>query len=239
MLRVNHTVLALVLMVAGLPLQARAACLAGVTIGQGSGETFQYMSSVIGSMGYAKEGMDRFNKTADKANAPSDQLYRIKVAGESYACAQSLIEKFKGSNDERIRTTAEVLVTAYELLAVTNRHRSEMIVSVMNASQPPLQGTVAEMAATLRAEDDAAWRDLMQALTLTSQTLPIYNADGTNSKRLRVTNTERQQFQKELERTFGKSVRGGMREGQNYLTAAAAGLHQFFGNTAFRSMDDR
>jgi hypothetical protein len=74
---------------------------------------------------------------------------------------------------------------------------------------------------------------------MTSQAMPLYNDNGTNTGRLRLKADERRLLQRDLERTFGASVRKGPREGQRYLPAAAAFLYQFLGNTRWRSLDSR
>jgi hypothetical protein len=228
-------ILPLLATVAGVtPGAALATCMPPTVTGS---EAYVYMSTVVTSMGYAKDALDRFQNNGASPTA-SDILYELKAASAAFGCAQQLLATFTQSKDERISKTAEVLALEYEGLKETDRIAGEQLVSLLDSQRPVPSGTLSDLFATLRQQQDEAWRGLMQALTLTSQVLPVFNQDGSPARRVRLTNTERQGLRRELESIFGKSIRKGMVRGQNYLTTAAAGLHSFLGNQKFRSSDD-
>ena len=233
----TRLLLAAVVMIFALPATAWSACLPRMAE-SGGGEPYEYMSTVVASMGYAKDGLDRFQNMEHNA-PPDDLLYRLKLAQEDYACAQKMVADFTQSKDDKVRRTAEVLALAYGNIGDADRQAGAQVVALMNQTSPAPPGTMSDLIATVRQQSEGVWSDLMQAIILSTQTLRTFEENGTNARRLRVTKAERQRLKRDIERIFGASVRKGMHTGQNYLTTAAAGLYSFLGNRQSRSSDER
>jgi len=105
-----------------------------------------------------------------------------------------------------------------------------------SAGQTPGRGTLAEQFATIQHDQEAAWKDLMPAVALSTYSLIKYD-EGKPTGRLRITKAQRRALKRQLEETFGPSVRKGMQVGQTYLRAAAGGLYSFLENPKWHASD--
>lgn len=199
---------------------------------------YVYLEHVIDSLTWVKQG--RLRLKDQEGEDLGELLYRTKAAQADYKCAAQIIAPFSDSSDEMVRSSAPLLVAAYEGLVVISQQTIDEIVRFLNelskGDVPPM-GAAMDRLTTLGVRSDDVWKLLPLAIVSSTYSLPKF--DGQNpTGRFRITSSQRRELMQSLEKQFGASVRQGMRAGQHALDGAAGVLYQFLADRKWRSADE-
>jgi hypothetical protein len=232
----THRVLALAVAAAMLIPTAARPCIPNVKASNVS--AYDFMVTVVNSLGWAKEGLAKENK---KTSDLTDRLANMKSAREDYACPGKILGPFAFSKDEMIKQSAEVLTMGFDNLRQANdlaEKQTVELIDQVSAGKSPGQGTISERFATMRQNSDGAWNELMQAIAVTAHVLVKYEGNSP-SNRLRITKAQREALKKQLVETLGPSVKKGMQTGQTYLVASGSALYQFLSDPKWHASDEK
>jgi hypothetical protein len=149
-------------------------------------DAFAFGTTVVNSLGWAKEGLAKENK---KAPGLTERLVNMKSAREDYSCAGKILVPFAASKDERIRGSSEVLTRGYDNIRLANELAEAKLIELIDqgsAGKSPGQGTIANLFATMRQNADGAWNDQMLAIAVTAHTFVKFD-NGKPTGSLRIT----------------------------------------------------
>jgi len=181
-----------------------------------------YAMAVIDGLGRARQGILRVPTEGPREVA--EVVRAFEAAQDDFACATRYVAPFVRSDSEWIRGTAEILVERFEDVRTTTGQMASTL-----AGGLPMEEAIQRK--------DEAMSQLVTAAVLSTRVLVEFR-EGEPTGRLLVTKTERQGLKAALEKRFGKAIRGGMKVGQDPMTAAAAGWYQVLADTKLRSFDD-
>jgi hypothetical protein len=216
--------------------------------------TFLYVSVLVDSFAYAKKALERtkrasaqFERKGGSARTPaeflsaiSDFMYEVKVAGEEYRCAATLVQPFLKSPNEAIQTSAEDVSFVYTVQSKLDAQILAEMQALLNSPQGEGTGDRLARLTDIRVKKDNAWKMILLVGVGATHALVILpeKADEKLS-RLSVTESERRELLQVIERVFGASVKQGLKAGQEALEGAGATIHQFLSNKAWKALDQK
>lgn len=209
--------------------------------------SFLYVHALMDSFHFAKVASDRYTQALETFLRDMDRLrnkpdatradinvvistltYEVKVAGEDYLCAASMLEKFKRSDIEAIRGSAEAAHTVYTTLAKIDRE----ILSEMSRNN-------SDRVTDLSIAKNQTWKTLVLAGVMTTHALVEVPKDPNERlNRLSITRSERVGILKRLKEIFGLSITGGLQAGQTSLEAAGATIYEFLSERGWKALDE-
>lgn len=199
---------------------------------------YAYAMSIVDSLGWLRQATMRMPVTGPRD--VSEVLAALAQTQGDFACAGKYLTPFVTSGSLRIRTSAETLV------AVCTRVRAstEAMTAVLQAQadeasqgKPPGARTADERMEEVIQRKNNAWGDLMIAAADAVGVLVEFR-DEKPTGRLLVTKEERKGLKSHLEKKFGKSIRDGRKDEQDFPTMVAVGWYEILANPQFRSLDD-
>jgi len=180
-----------------------------------------YATAVVESLARARQGTQRVPTQGPREVA--EVLRAFEAAQADFACAARYVAPFVKSDQEWIRGTAEILVEKYGEVRTTTGQMAAAL-----AGDLPMEEAIERK--------DEAMNQLVTAAVLSTRVVVEFR-EGEPTGRLLVTKTERQGLKAALEKRFGKAIRGGMKVGQDPMTAAAAGWYQVLADATLRPFD--
>ncbi len=184
-----------------------------------------YASAVVDALGWVRRATDRM-PTDGPRTVPQVQAI-FATTRDDFACAGRYVSPYVKSGSESIRESAVALVTTCGHLQDAT---GAMSAALPSTDEAPMEEAVREK--------DQAWLAFLKIAGLSSGVLVEFR-DEKPTGRLLVTKAERQALKARLEKEFGKSIRGGRKDGQDPLTTVAAFWYELLEDPEFRSMDDR
>ena len=199
---------------------------------------YAYTMSIVDSLGWLRQGIMRMPVTGPRD--VSEVLAALAQTQGDFACAGNYLAPFVKSGSVGIRTSAETLVAACtRVRASTEAMTAALQAQADEARQgkPPGAMTADERMEEVVQRKDKAWGDLMIAAADAVGVLVEFR-DEKRTGRLLVTKEERKDLKSHLEKKFGKSIRDGRKDEQDFPTMVAAGWYEILANPQFRSLDD-
>ena len=221
---------------------------------EGSTVAYKYVSALVDSLGYAKEASARSDRSAqafdtairnaqkysDQLSAFGELMYETKLAGGDYNCAASLIEGFLKSEDEAIKTSAEAAHLVYTTVAELEGEMLRLMQEDFDAKEHFTPVQLLDRMTDIGVKRSQAWRVLPIASAAAAHALVLLpEKPDERLSRLRITQSERNDLLKRIEQVFGPSVKQGMKGGQTVSEFAAAGIHEFLSNRAWKAVDEK
>lgn len=216
-------------------------------------DPFQFGKALIQSFSYAQAGLDNEAEAPGRSEFASaknvgeisvrvsDRLYAMKLANNDYGCAAKVLAEYVVSEDKFISGTAEAAVTSYISIIVANEAGMKHLTELLDSAGSESPGATAETAAELRLQYDKSWKLLVHSVgPMSTYSFMKFSEDKSVGwdGRLRITSEQRKVLIENLEQTFGSSVKGGIKAGQDSLLGTAALFHQWLSNKKHKSLDE-
>jgi hypothetical protein len=183
-----------------------------------------YAAAVVDALGWTRRGTSHMPSDGPRT-VPQVQAIFARTR-DDFACAGRYVSPFATSGSAPIRESATALVATCG--------RLQEATGAMSAALPSTDDGPMEEAVR---QKDQAWLEFLKVAGLSSGVLVEFRDDKATG-RLLVTAAERVSLKSRLEKEFGKSIRGGRKDGQDPLTTVAAFWYELLANPDFRSMDD-
>jgi hypothetical protein len=188
---------------------------------------YVYATAVVDGLAWIKKGTLRIPTTGPKE--VSEVVKAIRSAEDDFACADRYTAPFVKSEGESIRKTAEALAKVHQAVGASTE--------AMAAALLAQAGDADDRWDEVIRQKDEAMGDLV-VLTAYASTVLVEFQDEKPTGRLLVTRVERQALKSSLEKKFGKSIQGGMKEGMDPATTVAAHWYFVLADPGARSLDD-
>ena len=207
-------------------------------------DPYDYVRTVIDSLSLAHQATLGVKSGAN----PIQLLLELKRAQDDYNCAATMVQKFESSVDMWIKLTAGMGSASYLTVSQLYQKMASSLIQVLDQESKgqgsPL-GRAIDQASDLSRSVEKSLESLGQII-LQSGGYPVVEwTDQTlqakQTGRLRITESQRQNLMKQIEREFGlATVRTGPRPGpQPTLEVAAIVLYQFLSDRKQRSADSK
>lgn len=238
-----------VLLLPGLA-QAQSLCVPTFLIGQGT-PAYQFARTMTDSLAYAKSGGDRTEAASHAlARSParsmpellaaySSMIYEVKASDSEYRCAARLVQPFRASDDQAMRTAANAAEAVYSGLVETDEQMVEQLVGLLNNPASVQPGNLLSRLSDLGVKKVEVGKGLLIASAATTHALVDRSGPADKKlSRLSITKAERADLLRDLESKFGVTVRRGIQAGQPTVVGAAALIHGFLSKREWKSLDD-
>jgi hypothetical protein len=182
-----------------------------------------YASAVVDALGWVRRATGHMPDDGPRT-VPQVQAILARTR-DDFACAGRQLTPFVKSGAAPIRGSAEALVTTCTRLQEAT---AAMSAALPSTDEGPMEEAVREK--------DQAWLAFLKVAGVSSGVLVEFRDDKPTG-RLLVTRSERQALKARLEKEFGKSIRGGRKDGQDPLTTVAAFWYELLANPDFRGID--
>jgi len=206
-------------------------------------DPYDYTRTIIDSLSFAHQA----NSWVKSDSVPASLLFGLKRARNDYKCAADMVEKFQSSADMWIQNTASLIYLQYDGMSQLYQKNvsalTELLDQVSKGQTPPSGSTMNEFADLAVAREE--WLELLaQAIIRSTYSLVEWTdltPQGKPTGRLRITESQRQNLMKQIEKEFGSAtVRSGPRAGpQPTLEVAAIAFYQFLSDRKWRSADSK
>ncbi len=198
-------------------------------------------------MGQVKVIFER-NEQDDPANRQYENdtemgvefMKNFQLAIKDYEVAKSLLEKYKNSNDDTMKSVADTACLIYEEEIRLQRQGLGLMEKmygndlIKDSAEIDLGKLMSEQS-SLAADHEDLMKTLMNTAILATYT--IVRADENNRMTLLDLSTEEKDYLvKELVSVFGDEIRDGVKTGQSYLTAAGAAIMQVISNPGLKTV---
>ena len=211
-------------------------------------DPYEYTVRLIESFNWAMSAESRKNPNKwdmGTLEGVAQVMVEIKLADVDYSYAVAMIEDFTLSKNETIQLSARGAHTAYtSLIEVDNSFIAELVKLYgpdLKASPRSFDpGALMDRMTDLQARRNQAWKllPLVAAAGASHALVKTPERPEERLSRLTVTNVQRRDLLQRLEGTFGNAVKGGMKAGQDSLTAAGAALYEFLARPQWKAADE-
>jgi len=182
-----------------------------------------YAAAVVEALGWVRRATDRMPEDGSRT-VPQVQAILGRTR-DDLACAGKQVKPFVKSGAELIRESAEALVTTCGRLQEAT---GAMSAALPSTDEGPMEEAVRQK--------DEAWLAFLKVAGVSSRVLVEFRDDQPTG-RLLVTRAERQALKARLGKEFGRSIRGGRKDGQDPLTSVAAFWYELLANPGFKEID--
>lgn len=221
------------------------------------GDPYHYLLALADALGHAESAVSGVDsvRVGPEEGGPDDftigtnLMIALKRGMSDYECAQQILSPYRTlpqaapvlrgdlagqwrqASRRALRSSAVAAVVALQSLAESQTKTMLQLKNVMNGTLDA--GSQAQQTALVADTRDKALHALFLAVLMASN-CPI-EPDPTTGKmsRLVLTAGQRDEILTDLLSTFGDEIKGGMKEGQFPLTAAAAELYSVLGNPGY------
>lgn len=206
-----------------------------------AGESFDYISAVVTSLSWIKEGGEITDSSPDDADLVT-LMTNVRLGMNKIESAKAEIEPFLKSDNEFIRKSSNVFVMLYEQALQLSMQAIEQLKKLGNMSSDEFlkqQGTIAAEVSELSAQRDQLWKEVVHLTALATNALvdPEREIDGKIAY-FNITTAEKNAILEHLSNTFGDEIKGGMKAGQKPTTAASAAIWQALTMRGFKTSDE-
>lgn len=202
---------------------------------------FEFLNDFISSLRQVKIIFER-NKQDDPANRAynndvemgAEFMKNSRLAIKDYEIAKYLLEKYKDSSDETIKSVADAATLVYEKEIELQKQGLSLMEKmygreVMNNPEDVDFGKLMSEQSILAANHEDLMKMLMDVAVLSTYT--IVKADEYKKMTLLDLNAEERDYLiKELILVFGDEVKDGLKVGQSYFTASGAAIMKVISN---------
>jgi hypothetical protein len=196
----------------------------------------QFVDAFIESLQWGKQGSSRVQPDASLG----DLLLQLKLAQEDYRCAVTILDSFAPSNDHFIPRIAALARNTFAALIEFDRRLVAETTAALD--KPGSLGSAIDRLSSLGAAKTAEWTGLNHIAAASVYVLVKFGENGTPSRRLRITRSERRELLQKLERAFGSEIRTGLRSAAGDTVNAADGaaflIHRFLTDRKWRAVDE-
>ena len=207
-------------------------------------DPYDYVRTVIDSLSLAHQATLGVKSGAN----PIQLLLELKRAQDDYNCAATMVQKFESSVDVWINLTASQVYVSYDTVSQLYHKMASSLTQVLDQESkgqgPPL-GRALDQATDLSRGIEKSLEILGQAIVQAGDFPLVEWTDQTlqakQTGRLRITQSQRQNLMKQIERKFGSATvrRGPRPDPQPTLEVAAIVLYQRLSDRKRRSADSK
>lgn len=202
-----------------------------------AGEEYDFAQAYIQGLAIRKN-IDERAEITEEENTLDDTQTTIETIKLGYRAntdledAVRLLEKYKASDKQLIKETAEMTIAFYRRLIELNGEMIKFLEDLYSPEQlnnpddvhiGKLMGRLGE----ITAEKEDVSRSLMYCSVLLTHALTLMPQDGATISHMIITSEERKELLRDLDSIFGDSIKDGMQTGQSYLVGAGAGLRTY------------
>ena len=147
--------------------------------------------------------------------------------------AQSLIEAYASSSDEKIATSAKDYIASYSGLIQGLDSNLLIMEKSMNNEYEDKEGTIAKQASENLASIDKSWKTLVYATTALAHALVAAESY------LNISKEEKEELVEMLETNFGEDVKVEIVKGDRHATDVAPAQLWYFLNQPWKTSDQQ
>ena len=204
-------------------------------------DPFQFTMAFLESLSYAKSAYrpTSLPSQTDAFTQLSDLIFRVKAAELDYSCAAELLGGYRKSKTVMISLGATTSMLTYQRLAELEKETVTLLKSMADNGADRLSpGDLAEKMADLRLRKSQEWEEL--PMQVPSVTFALVRVPDTKSKlsSLVITAHQRKTIMQKLEKEFGPTIKGGVKEGQDAVFSTAAMFYTWL-NAGWRTSDSK
>jgi hypothetical protein len=215
-----------------LAVPANPACLSILEVQREN--SYFFALALVESFSYAQTALDRApeKQTAD----PTDLIAATRQASLDFDCAARLVEPYKSSADETIKTGAEAAHLAYSMFIKLNDDLLDLYKKALNGETAGRMGDLSDRLAQNRVLRDESWRALPLAVAAATHALVELPSDPNQKlSTLKITATQRGKLKTKLREIFGEQITHGPKAGQIPLTASGALMYEFLNTPGWKT----
>jgi hypothetical protein len=205
-------------------------------------DPFQFTMAFLESLSYAKSAYRPTDlpPQTDALTQLSDMIFRVKAAELDYGCAAELLGGYQKSKTLWISLGATTSILIYQKLAELNEETVILLKSMADEGADRISpGDLAEKMADLRLRKSQEWEELPKEV-LSVEFALVSRVPDTKGKisSLVITAQQRKTIIQKLEKDFGPTIKGGVKEGQDAVVTTAAMFYTWL-NAGWKSSDNK
>lgn len=203
---------------------------------------YEFTEAVIQSLSIAQDARQTLLSIQSKGDPAADALESMtnaRIAIKKLERAGDELQRFSSSDNEAINVAVQGFAVAYTQLIMALNESIKIEEKLLSVSDAQQLGAILNETSKWAAEADEGWKLLMYATAAVAHALADnkrLDEDGTLGY-LSITATQREALLKELESSFGESVKKAFAAGQHPTEAAPASLWEFLHQEGWKPSD--